>query len=216
MSCRSVGFMLVLALFATDAIARVVYKCTTAQGGVAYQDQPCAAADAEALLHVSDETAAAATSAPVDVAPVETAPPNPPADPPRSRTALPPLWLCRNAEDGAVYGTLYGPPPPRSVPLGVLGFPRKSLAQAFAAGSNVMSAPELNKPPVDSSPLASVASNYVQLQDECVVANPDQTCNWLRHQFDVSNEKLGHARFKDERATLQSQTDKLEQALGGC
>jgi hypothetical protein len=216
MFARSTGFAFLFALCATSAPARVVYKCTTAQGGITYQDKACESADAEALLHVSDDASAAA---PAPAEPAPAADPAPNAVMPEQhhpRTALPPLWLCMNAEDGSVYGSRFGPTPPRLVPLGVLGFPRKSLAQAFAAGSNVMSAPELNKPPIDRSPESSAAASYTQLQDECVVANADQTCTWLRRQFDVTSEKLDHARFKDERAKLQSEFDGLQEDLGGC
>jgi hypothetical protein len=80
----------------------------------------------------------------------------------------------------------------------------------------VMSAPELSKPPVDSSPRASVAASYTQLQDSCVAASPDQTCAWLRQQYDETSDKLRRARFKDERATLEPQVDQLQGELGGC
>lgn len=205
-----------IALCVSVGHAREVYKCTTPQGEIAYQDRPCPVAAAESLVHVSDTAPAAST-----VAAEPTAPPapadKPSARPPqRPRKPLPVIWLCTNAEDGSHYASRNGPPPPRAVSLGVLGFPGKTLAQAYGPGSNVMSAPELSKPPIDRSPQASVASSYTQLQDVCFEANASQTCAYLRQQFDATDDRLRHARFKDEQAQLQSQLDGLQDDLGGC
>lgn len=215
MSAFNASLAALLALSATAAGAREVYKCTTPQGAVAYQDRPCAAVDAEALLRLTD---AAPAPPPAAAPPPEPPPADKPAVPPARRQdkPLPVIWLCTNAEDGTHYASRNGPPPPRAVPLGVLGFPGKSLAQAYAPGSNVMSAPELSKPPIDRSAQASVALNYSQLQDACFVATPEQTCAYLRQQVDATDDRLRHARFKDEQARLQSQLDGLQDDLGGC
>ena len=61
-----------------------------------------------------------------------------------------------------------------------------------------------------------MAASYTQLQDDCVLANADQTCAYLRQQFDQTSDKLRRARFKDEQAALQPQVDELEDDLGGC
>jgi len=204
-----------LALCAAGAHAREVYKCTTPQGGVAYQDVPCAVGSDESLVRISGDSAASAGTA----APVETPQPAEqpkPAETPRPRKPLPRIWFCQNAEDGSVYVSRNGAPPPRAVPFGVLGFTGKTLNQAFRAGSNVMSAPELNKPPIDRSPQGSVANNYAQLQDECIEANADQTCAYLRQQLDATGDKLDHARFKDEQSRLQPQVDQLRGELDCC
>jgi hypothetical protein len=205
---------LLLALCAAAAYARDVYKCTTPRGDTAYQDMPCAANTTETVLRVADESTRAPPA--TAVAPAPEAPKAPPPEPRRARTALPPLWLCTNAENGSHYTSLNGPPPPRLVPLGTLGYPGKSLADAYRAGSNVMSAPELSKPPIDRSPGSAMAASYTQLQDECVLANADQTCAYLRQQFDQTSDKLRRARFKDEQAALEPQVDELEDDLGGC
>ena len=204
-----------LALCAAGAHARDVYKCTTPHGDVAYQDVPCATDSEESRVRVPDDRAAtAALAAPAAEPPPIDKPKA--AETPRPHKPLPRIWFCQNAENGSVYASRNGPPPPRAVPFGVLGFTGKSLNQAFRAGGNVMSAPELNKPPIDRSPLGSVANNYAQLQDECIEANADQTCAYLRQRLDVTSDKLGHARFKDEQARLQSEVDGLQGDLDGC
>jgi hypothetical protein len=135
---------------------------------------------------------------------------------PRPSKPLPRIWLCTNAEDGSHYASRNGPPPPRAVPLGILGYPGKSLAQAYGPGSNVMSAPELSHPPIDTSPQAAMATSYTELQDTCIRADVQQTCDYLRQQLDATRDQLSRARFKDEEARLQPQVDALEGELGGC
>jgi len=209
-------FALFFVLCLSGAHAREVYKCTTAQGDVAYQDKPCVNSS-QTTLRVADEVAvepaqaAAAVTAPPTVEPAK-----PPATPRRPRKPLPALWLCTNAEDGSHYASLDVYPQPRVVPLGTLGYPGKSLNEAYRAGANVMSAPELSKPPIDHSPGSAWALGYTQVQDDCALASPDQTCAYLNEQYDLTSDKLRRARFKDEQAQLQPKVDDLEDDLGGC
>ena len=128
---------------------------------------------------------------------------------------LPPLWVCHRAEDGSQYFSQSGAPPVRYVPLGVLGVPGKSLAQAYGPGGIGVSAPGMRKIPIDSSPQASLGADYTPLQDTCMRATRTQTCAYLRKQYDDVAHKL-HNAFKDERATLQPQADALESQLNGC
>jgi hypothetical protein len=211
-------FVLLLALCAlAGAHAREVYKCTTPHG-VAYQDKPCAESASETVLDIAEPP----PPPPPTAAPLAEAAPPPqpevpvPLEPPRPAKMPPPLWFCINADDGSHFASLYAPPPPRSVPLGILGYPGKSLAQAYKAGANVMSAPELNKPPIDNSPGSAMASQYTDLQDECVQATIDQTCAYLHQEYDKANDKLLRARFKSDQAAAQSDLDRLQGDLGGC
>ena len=206
--------LLALALCATTAAAREVYKCRNAQGEVAYQDKPCASGSDESMVRL-DEAPAYVAPPPVAEATPEPAPEQPsPMPPPRPKRPLPELWFCTNAEDGSHYTSFGGPPPPRSVPLGVLGYPGKSLSQAYRAGANVMSAPELSRPPIASGP--GWASQYTELQDYCVAADAGETCTYLHQQYEQTGDKLRRARFKDEQGKLQAELDSLDQDLGGC
>jgi uncharacterized protein DUF4124 len=208
---------LLVALCAAGAHAREVYKCTNAQGDVAFQDKPCAGGNSESTVRLAEPPPYVAPATPVAAAPAEEKPAvPPPTPPPRSARPLPEVWFCTNAEDGSHYTSVGGLPPPRSVPLGTLGYPGKSLADAYKAGANVMSAPELSKPPIDASPGSRWATQYTDLQDYCVAADVAQTCAYLRQQYDQTSDKLRRARFKDEQARLQGQLDSLDLDLGGC
>jgi hypothetical protein len=122
-----------------------------------------------------------------------------------------------NAEDGSRYISRNGAPPPRRVPLGVLGYPPKTLAEAYPPGAtNRMSAPEMSKTPIDTSARGSIGAGYTQVQDECVSLNPAQTCEVLHQQHDQLSDKLGRARFKDEQAKLGAEIEDIESDLGGC
>jgi len=104
-----------------------------------------------------------------------------------------------------------------ATPLGVLGYPPKTLSEAYAPGApNRMSAPEMSKTPVDTSPRGSIGAGYTQVQDECVTLNPEQSCDVLHQQFDQVNYKLGRARFKDEQARLGAEAADIESDMGGC
>lgn len=218
MPIRLACLALLFALCAA-AHAREVYKCTNAQGDVAFQDKPCARGTSEATVHIAEESEYAPPPPP---APAEPAAPPPPPSPVPARIKpplkpLPPLWLCMNAEDGSRYISRNGAPPPRLVPLGVLGYPPKTLSEAYAPGAtNRMSAPEMSKTPVDTSPRGSVGAGYVQVQDECVTLNPEQSCDVLHQQLDQTNDKLARARFKDEQARLGAEVANIENDLGGC
>ena len=216
MTVPSARFAVLFALCAAAAPAREVYKCTTPHGDVAYQDKPCASGTDESTVRLAAPPPWVPPTPPVVDEPAPTAIAPPPTPPPRPARPLPELWFCTSAEDGSHYTSFGGLPPPRSVPLGVLGYPGKPLAQAYRAGANVMSAPELSKPPVDASPGSRWATQYTDLQDYCVAADVGQTCDYLHQQYDQTSDKLRRARFKDEQNQLQTQLDSVDRDLGGC
>lgn len=195
---------------------RTVYRCVDAQGNVAFQDRPCPQDAKQAEVWLPDLPPA--PKQPPDATPAAaesgTSPPSP-APAAKPPVPLPPLWICRNAEDGSTYFSRNGSPPVRYVPLGVLGYPGHSLSQAYGPGGIGVSAPELSKTPISTSPRDAIASQYTPLQDECVHASREQTCGWLQKQYDDMTHKL-HNAFKDERAILQPQADELESQLNGC
>jgi hypothetical protein len=113
MPIRLACLALLFALCAT-AQAREVYKCTNAQGDVAFQDKPCARDTTELTVHIAEESEYAPPPAQA-VAESATLPPPPPV-PARLKPPLkplPPLWACMNAEDGSRYISRNGAPPPR-------------------------------------------------------------------------------------------------------
>lgn len=210
-------FVAILPLaFAAQAMAIDVYKCTDAQGNVAFQDRPCPQDTKQAEVWLPDLPPAPAQ--PAAAAPVSAesdANPSPPVPASKSPAPLPPLWVCRNAEDGSTYFSRNGSPPVRYVPLGVLGYPGHSLSQAYGPGGIGVSAPGMRQIPINTSPRDAIASQYTPLQDECVRASREQTCGWLQKQYDDVTHKL-HNAFKDQQAILQPQADELENQLNGC
>jgi hypothetical protein len=128
----------------------------------------------------------------------------------------PRMFVCTRAEDGTQYMSNDGAPPVRQVPAGVLGVPGKSLGDAYGGQNGIgVSAPGVRRIPVDPSPQASLATNYVTVQDQCVPASTQTTCDYLRAEYDKVHQKLRRA-FKDERAILEPQQADLETRLSGC
>ena len=204
-----------LLVIAARATATDVYKCTDVQGNVAFQDRPCPQDMQQVEVRLLDAPPApvqarAAANAPSAASALP--PPVPITKPP---APLPPLWICRNAEDGSTYFSRSGTKPVRYVPLGVLGFPGHSLSQAYGPGGIGVSAPGMRQIPIDNSPRDAIASRYTPLQDECVHASREQTCGWLQKQYDDVTHKL-HNAFKDQQAILQPQADELLSQLNGC
>jgi hypothetical protein len=193
--------------------AEDVYKCTNAKGDVAYQDRPCPASTQESQLHLPDVPTPA--SEPVAASPLAP-PPTPAAEPTPPRAPLPPLFICQNSEDGSTYFSENGSPPVRYVPLGTLGFPGKSLGEAYGpGGGSGISAPGVNKIPISTAPRDAIATQLTALQDACAPASPMQTCGYLRKQYGEVEHKLKRA-FKDERAVLEPKQRELLAQLDNC
>ena len=207
-------FAAVLAAF-SSAGAEDVYKCTNAKGDVAYQDRPCPPSTRESQLHLRDAPPIAPMPAQA-VEPAATAAAAPAAQPPAPRAPLPSLWICQNAEDGSNYFSENGAPLVRYVPLGTLGYPGKSLAQAYGpGGGSGISAPGVNPIPISTAPRDAIATQRTPVQDACAPASPAQTCGWLRKQYDDVEHKLKRA-FKDERAVLEPRERELTAQLDNC
>jgi hypothetical protein len=209
------SYISLLAVCAFSGTAHAaVYKCTNALGGVAFQDHACASGEAQTKVHFASDPPEQppATAADEDSSQPKTDPP-PLAPPPPA--PVPAMWACLRAEDGAQYVSRDGNPQPRMVPAGVLGIGSKSLAQTYGPGGVGVSAPGMRQIPVDKSPQAAIAGDYVAVQDQCEPMSREQTCNYLQKQYDDVHKKLMRA-FKDEQAILLPQEDRLSTDLSGC
>ena len=204
-----VAAVLIAALAARDAGARIVYKCTNAHGDISFQDKACAKGDHETAIDVGappPPPAAAPAAAPVAAAPATP----PPAPEPPPRKPLPQLWMCTRAEDGTQYVSRDGSPPSRLVPAGILGYPPQSLAQVYGPGGGSNKA--------STAPAGgrnAMAGDYVEVRDACSPASPAQTCTYLRGELDAVDKKL-HNAFKDDRAVLEPRQQELRDDLDGC
>jgi hypothetical protein len=217
MTSRPAANYLLLAAFAAcTAHAGDIYKCTNAQGGLAFQDHSCAVGETETLIHMGMDPAPVSSGSDTSEAgapPATLTKPGSYTPPPDS--PLPALWVCTRPEDGTHYMSRDGITQPRMVPAGILGLSGQSLSSASVGGGMGVSAPGVRKIPVDKSPQAVIAGDYVAIQDQCDRATREQTCDYLHGQRDQIHEKLRRA-FKDEQALLQPQENELDDQLGGC
>jgi len=80
-----VAVVLVLALPGTQAHARAMYKCTLADGKVAFSDSPCAEKSSQQEIQMRAGTQQAVVAPPPDEPPPKPAPPPPPPRPPEPK-----------------------------------------------------------------------------------------------------------------------------------
>lgn len=201
-------------LWCADAHAQV-YRCTTANGSVAYQDHACARGQKQAILDVPSHAPpgyvpppAASVAAPEAAA--SAAPPSvhvPPAPSP-----LPEMYVCVGAVNGKQYLT-HAPPPPYLAPLGVMGWPPQSLSQAYGApGGAGMSAPEFSKPRVGGP---RIAAGMTEVQDYCLPATQAQVCAYVQREYDANHRKLRMA-MPHEQPPLEQREQALQDQLRNC
>lgn len=213
--------LLLAAVVLTPSYAADVYKCTNPAGALAFQDHPCANGDSETQVHIAppppdSAEAPPAAATPADSPPPPTSPPSAAATPPSASREPPPMWLCTRPEDGRQYMSHSATSEVRMVPAGVLGMPGKTLGDAYGKNGGVgVSAPGVRQIPVDKTPQASVASDYVAVQDLCEQAPPEQVCTYLHDEYDRIRAKLRRA-FKAEQAELEPQLADIQQQLDGC
>ncbi len=167
------------------AHAQAVYKCRTADGGIAYQDQPCAG-----------ETLPTPVLAPPPSDPWQPQPPiaattgtdttlaeaSPAREPP---PPLPRLYRCTR-ENGSDYVSADGNPPLRYVPAWVLG--------ATSTRSN------LPRSEVRMRWDAAVGGAYVAWQDRCVLLGRAALCAHWRAEFAERRKDAGRTFFAEREA----------------
>lgn len=216
MNPAQVRLMLLLLLPGATALAQdAVFKCTSANGSVSYQDQPCARLQHQQQLDApppgpaTTPLPAAVASAPPP-APAQNPPPNPPPEP---RAPLPPMYGCTRATDGKVYLSNDGNPQPYLAPFGMLGAVQMPLSQAYGpTGGAGISAPEANRGKITPG---LVAGHYVWVQDQCRPLTYQETCRALRDAYDDNARKLRRA-FKSDRPPLEQREQELRAQLDNC
>ncbi len=216
--CRNLFLFVLMALVAVAACwpapARAqVYKCTSADGSVAYQDHACARGQTQQVMDVPSRAPPGYVPPPVatSLPPVSANAP-PPAYVPPPPPPLPQMYACVGAVNGKHYLTRR-PPPPYLAPLGVMGYPPQSLSQAYGTpGGAGPSAPELSKPPVGGP---AIATGMTEVQDYCLPATRAQVCGFVRKQYDENHRKLRMA-MRNEQAPLEAREKHLEAQLRNC
>lgn len=191
-----------------------VYKCTAANGSVSFQDHACAHGQQQKMIDVPGR--APPGYVPPPVASMATPPdgastlPAPVYAPPPS--PLPELYACVGAVNGEQY-LARSPPPPYLAPLGVMGYPPQSLAQAYGApGGAGMSAPELSKPRIGGP---RIAAGMTEVQDYCLPATQAQVCTFVQREYDENHRKLRMA-MPHAQPPLEQREQQLQDQLRNC
>jgi hypothetical protein len=187
-----------LPLTPSHADTTTVYKCGSAQGQVIYQGTPCAQGQHQQTMQLDNGAPVAAPATiPTATSTASPLPAPPPPAPPRTPPSL--MYRCINAVNGNSYVSSNGNPQPYYAPLAVTGIIPTPLGQTFA-------------PPGRGAPTAAtIASNYVLVQDHCQAMTPEDTCSTLRDEYDENERKLSRAFKSDQPPLLQRESELLAQ-----
>lgn len=191
-----------------------VYRCTTSNGNVAFQDKPCANGQRQKMIDVPSQSPPGYVPPPVatSLPPVASALP-PPAYVPPPPAPLPVMYACVGAVNGKHY-LARTPPAPYLAPLGVMGYPPRSLSQTYGApGGAGMSAPELAPKPRIGGP--RIATGMTQVQDYCLPATQAQVCAFVQKQYDENDHAL-HLAMRSEQPPLEQRERELRDQLRNC
>ncbi len=205
-----------LALAPPTAQAATAYKCGDAKGAITFQDRPCRAGTKEQQIRLQEfAPPPEPPAAPAEPDYAYDAPDVAPPPPPPPRIDPPMFYLCTRY-DGSRYMSDTGQPGSALVPLGVLGIPGRSLAEAYGGPNGIgVSAPGLRTIPHVPAGHAPFGGMSTWIDDECHAAAPVEACTYLRNSLDDVDSKLRRA-FSDTQAQLQQQQADLQQRLRGC
>lgn len=201
--------LLLLAACGSAAHAQQVYRCTDAQGRVAYQDRPCASGQQQQSLQLEGDAGAPVPAEPAPAASAEDAQSAPPVTPRTQAAPLPRLYVCAQASDPEkTYLSDTPQPAPYLAPLGVLGYPGRGLGAMVQP-----SAPEANRhPPVLHSHLGR---GYTWVQDSCRPATHEEICREVQRRYDDNHRKL-RSSFPSDKPPLERRETELRAQLDGC
>jgi hypothetical protein len=206
---------LILPSGGTRIHAANVYRCSSTSG-VVFQDKPCRDDQTQKRIALPDDPAPPVTpaSAPIDVgAPTSAESVQTVRTPPQ--IPAPSFFLCMRY-DGNLYLSEDGVGGSSAVPLGMLGVPGRSLADAYGGPNGIgVSAPGLRTIPHLPASQAPLAGSYVWIEDTCHFAQPQEACAYLRNELDTVQSKLRRA-FSDTQSQLERDENSLRERLRGC
>jgi hypothetical protein len=197
-------------------LAATAYKCVDAHGAITFQDRPCRAGTEQHKIELPE---------PAPVPPQPEASPPPPPEPPPPMVAdeslepvrIPPpaFYLCTRY-DGTQYISDTGEGGSALVPLGVLGVPGRSLADAYSPQHSIgVSAPGLRQIPHVPARSVPFGGMSTWIDDECHEAAPREACAYLKQSLDDVRYKLRKA-FSDTTPDLKRQEADILERLRGC
>ena len=215
----SAALFVTLLAIGSAAHAATAYKCVDAKGAISFQDRPCRSGEKQQSIRLPDSAPSA--EAPPTETPPPTAPPQPQPVPPIPAPAqapqIPPpaFYLCTRA-DGSTYLSEDGQGSSMAVPLGVMGIPNRSLADAYSGPNSIgVSAPGMRNIPRVPARSVPFGGGYTWIYDECHFAEPPEACGYLRAQLNDVGEKLRRA-LSDTTPQLKQQQAELRERMRGC
>ena len=209
--------LMLIALTPATSLAATAYKCVDARGAVSFQDQPCRAGTKQKEIRLQEFSPPPETpAAPAESAPDAYAYDAPDiAPPPPPRVDPPDFYLCTRY-DGTRYISDTGEGGSALVPLGVLGVPGRTLADAYSPQNSIgVSAPGLRqipRVPAGSVPFGGMST---WVYDECHAAGPAEACGYLRSSLNDVRYKLTKS-FSDTTPELKRQEADILNRMHGC
>ena len=201
---------------APAAAAASVFRCTGADGSVAFQDRPCAAGERQQDVVLAPVPPPPPTADATPPVPEDAPPPAPPAPVSMPAVEPPPRFDLCTRHDGSRYASPDGTGGYSLVPFGMLAGSGQDLAQAYGGRNGIgVSAPGLRQPPAIPASQAPLAGAYVRIEDECHPATPAEACDWLRGRLDGVEKQLRRA-FSDTAPALEQERATLRTELRGC
>ena len=194
-----------------------VRKCVGPDGRVAFQDGPCAQGESSSLVRLPDDPHADVVREPeVEAPPPPTKPPAINADPmPPADSPVPAQSICVR-EDGSRYLSESGRGERRAVPLGMLGIPSGTLADAYGGRDGIgVSAPGLREIPHDRSSHGSPGALYVWVEDPCRLESGNALCSFYAERIDAVQRRLRLA-FSDEAPAIRAELESWRLRAAPC
>jgi hypothetical protein len=158
----------------------------------------------------------ASSPAAVASVPQESAAPVAQAEPPPAPTIPPPSFYLCTRYDGTRYISDTGKGGSALAPLGVLGVPGRSLADAYGGPNGIgVSAPGLRTIPHQPAGSVPFGGMSTWIDDACHKAAPREACGYLRESLDDVRYKLTKA-FSDTTPELKRQEADILERMRGC
>ena len=209
--------VLLCAVVVDPGWAATAYKCVDARGGITFQDRPCSAGARQDKIALPDPGTAPAPM-PAAPAPAPVEPPAPEiADEHLESPRIPPpsFYLCTRY-DGTTYISDTGEGGSALVPLGMLGVPGRTLADAYSPQNSIgVSAPGLRQIPHVPARSVPFGGMSTWIDDECHDASPREACTYLGKALDDVRYQLRKA-FSDTTPELKRQEADILERMRGC
>lgn len=208
---------MILACIPCPLMAISVHECKGSDGVVRFQDSPCRPGEASRIRHLSGDPVHAVQS-PATVAgvgasgePVDTAvqASQAPAQAPSS------TFLCQR-EDGTRYVSDSGIGNRHAIPLGMMGYPPMSLAEAYGGPNGIgVSAPEVRQIPVVPARRGSAAGLQTWVEDPCMRVTGAPLCNFYASQLEDAQRRLRFA-FSDTTKQASAEVEDWKSRVASC